>query len=73
MPYTYSGDQNEHFENLVNTLASTEAELHQKTILLCVFSEKRQKTIKVQVATQKTYFYQIKSTFHWSVMVSATY
>ena len=30
MPYIYSRDQNKHVEKLVNTLASTEAELHQK-------------------------------------------
>ena len=29
MSYTYLGDQHKHFETLINTLASTKAELHQ--------------------------------------------
>ena len=46
MPHTYAGDQNEHFENLINTLASIEAELHQKYYTPMRFCRKKAKNNK---------------------------
>ena len=56
MHYTYSGDQNEHFENLIKTLAPTEAELHQKYCTPMCFFRKKAKNHKSPGSHPKNLF-----------------
>ena len=68
-----SGEQNEQFESPFEFLAQLEFEKSLKNHAYGNFSEKMKKSIKVQVGTRKTYFYQIKSTFQWSMMALETF
>ena len=73
MFFSCSGEQNEQSESPFEFLAQLEFEKVLKITLMAILVKKMKKSIKVQVGTRKTYFYQIKSTFQWFMMALDTF
>ncbi|CAL4209577.1 unnamed protein product [Meganyctiphanes norvegica] len=63
MSYTYLGDQHENYETLINTLASTEAELHQIYYTPICFCRKKAKNHKSIDSHPKNLFLPNKKYF----------